>query len=252
MVFNFQEHFDKILNLCFYKSDGFYKVFDRNNHSSQIQNIVSNCYLKKFTNIESNVISGKLLNDLKYSNKVATPQLILLLLTLTDDSYNGYYYIISKNNNIYALRNTDYIYILYNLLDTDDDIIIIPNNDGHFNLKYFIRSITKDKLSDYEYDHYLLDRQKFRFNNMFKNDILYILYYKYLMNIYNENKDSVLSKFLSRPYTCPFDIPNSLCFHKHQGKYAPNSYLNNTKIVAKEKFIENLQNINQSNYISEN
>ena len=122
MIFNFQEHVRSILDLCNYQFDNYYKFINKSD--IRLLHALNRNYNFNLSSVEEDFVADKLLCDLKYSNKIATPQLILILLLLV---FKWELSIIIKNNNIYCANIQDYSHItIINLLDTKDDIIVIP------------------------------------------------------------------------------------------------------------------------------
>lgn len=243
MIFNFQEHVRSILDLSNYQSDNCYKFITKNDN--RLLKVLNKNYNFNLSSIDEYFVADKLLCDLKYSNKIATPQLILILLLLV---FAWDLTIIIKNNNIYCINIRDYSDIkIINLLDTNDDIIVIPYGNSNLTPRDIIKSITKDKLSDYEYNHYRLDRSKIRAFNMFKNDILYIIYYRHLLNTFDDTSinTSILSNYLIKPYTNPFMYPNNILIHQQHNNLI--THHNTDIFIDKEDFTKSIQSMPEIN-----
>jgi hypothetical protein len=182
MSFNYQETLPKILNFLEYQKDCVYDVRHNENFLKSI--IKSYIPYSLLSYISSNRIWMQtalyLLSCLKYSNKIVTPDIILMIIALM--GYDSYirYIVITKNNNILLLLTLHSRLFVFNLLDNDDEIVVFKDSSMYTNLidnGNFEETFNCDKLKNYEYNHFTINKKQFRYKNMFTSDILYFMYY---------------------------------------------------------------------------
>ena len=151
-----------------------------------------------------------LLENTRYNNKNVDPSLLLLLI-ICNDIYFSNVMLIVKNDTIYLTLNAAYNkrFIILNLLDTEDDIIIINLEYADRTSLYDIiyKSITENKLSKYNHMHRLIDKTKIcEDSKMFKDPILYIIYYLALYRQYH----SYYTGSISLHHICYADVDTAL------------------------------------------